>query len=243
LGVLPKTVGVIVGALSVAGGLWIVAAGVFATLREVPGATEGGGNPLTVAAEQLALLKDAQFARFIATRGLLIATALGPPYLLSLTGEERAQGLGTLGPFVLASASAGLLSSYLWGRLSDVSSRRVLRLAAVVGAVALGAGALVGGVLEPQQPVLLLAAILFVLMVAHRGVRLGRSTHLVDMAGTEQRAAYTALSNSLVGLLLLLGGTFGLVAQLAGVPAVLAVFSLMCLGAAFTASGLEEVQK
>jgi hypothetical protein len=242
LGVLSKTIAVIVGTLSVAGGLWIAAAAVFATVREVPGATEGGGNPLKVAVEQLVLLKDAQFRRFIATRGLLIATALGPPYLLSLAGEERDQGLGALGPFVLASSLAGLLSSYIWGRLSDVSSRRVLVLAAVVGAVALGGGALVGGVLKPQHPVLPLASILFVLMVAHRGVRLGRSTHLVDMAGAERRAAYTALSNSLVGLLLVLAGGFGLIAQLAGVPAVLTVFSLMCVGAAFGAYGLEEVQ-
>ena len=99
-----------------------------------------------------------------------------------------------------------------------------------------------GGVIKPQQPVLLLASTLFVLMVAHRGVRLGRSTHLVDMAGVERRAAYTALSNCLIGLLLVLGGGFGLIAQLAGVPAVLAVFSLMCVGAAFGAYGLREVQ-
>ncbi len=244
LGVLSKTVAVVVGALMVAGGLWIAAALVFASLREVPTTTEGEDNSLKETSRQWLLpLKDKQFVRFTAARGLLIATALGPPFLLSLSGEGAHEGLGALGPFVLASALAGLVSSYIWGRLSDVSSRRVIMLAAIVGAGALGGGALVGGVLEPEYPVWPLAGILFVLMVAHHGVRLGRSTHLVDMARAERRASYTALSNSFVGLLLLLGGGFGLMAQLAGVPAVLAVFALMCVAAAITAHGLEEAQR
>ena len=43
------------------------------------GVTEGGGDPIAVAREQFSLLwRDAQLRRFIATRGLLIATALAP---------------------------------------------------------------------------------------------------------------------------------------------------------------------
>jgi hypothetical protein len=83
---------------------------------------------------------------------------------------------------------------------------------------------------------------LFVLMVAYQGVRVGRSTHIVDMADEETRAAYTALSNSVIGILLLVGGLFGLVAEAAGVALVLALFSVMCIGAGILAQGLEEVQ-
>lgn len=58
-----------------------------------------------------------------------------------------------------------------------------------------------------------LPAMLFVLMIAHQGARLGRSVHVVDMADLNNRATYTALSNSVVGLVLLAGGVFGVIAQ------------------------------
>ena len=43
----------------------------------------------------------------------------------------------------------------------------------------------------------------------HQGVRLGRTTHVVDMADEDSRAAYTALSNTIIGVVLLAGGIFG----------------------------------
>ena len=249
LGLLPVSVGVVAGALFVAGAAWILAGLVFTTLREVPGATGGGGNPLAVAREQADLLrKDPQLVRFIVTRGLLVGTALSPPFLLALAGQSGGKALGTLGPFVIASGLAAILSAHVWGRLSDRSSRRVLMLAGLVGAAANGTAALLGG-LAPQVfgggmtgMAWLLPVLLFVLMIAHQGVRLGRSTHVVDMATAETRAAYTALSNTIIGAWLLVGGVFGLVAEAAGVPVTLALFALMCLAAALIARGLREVQ-
>ena len=89
---------------------------------------------------------------------------------------------------------------------------------------------------------LLLPALLFVLMIAHQGVRLGRSVHVVDMADRDSRATYTALSNSVVGLILLAGGIFGVIAQWLGIGAVLAIFTLMAALAIRAAAGLDEVQ-
>ncbi len=243
-GLLEKSVSVIAAVLFVAGGLWIAAAGIFSTLKETAGASEGGGNPIAVAIGQLSLLRDdPQLTRFIVTRGLLISTALAPPYVLSVVSRGNEQQLGVLGPFVLASALAAVSSSYIWGRLSDKSSRKVLMLAAIVGALALAAGIVVAGVIEPLEPVLPMSAVLFLLMVAYQGVRLGRSTHLVDMVDENKRAAYTALSNSIVGLLLVFGSIFGAIAQFAGEAFVLALFAVMCVAAAVAARGLREVQE
>lgn len=80
-------------------------------------------------------------------------------------------------------------------------------------------------------------------MIAYQGVRLGRSTHLVDMASEETRAAYTALSNTLIGFLLLAGGGFGFLAQAQGEVTVIAVFAVMSLLAVPVALSLEEVQQ
>jgi hypothetical protein len=90
---------------------------------------------------------------------------------------------------------------------------------------------------KPFRPVML-----FVLVVAHQGVRLGRSVHIIDMADLDKRATYTALSNSVVGVVLLAGGVFGVIAYWLGIGMVLALFTLMAVLAMAAASRLEEVQ-
>lgn len=79
-------------------------------------------------------------------------------------------------------------------------------------------------------------------MIAHQGVRLARSVHVVDMADRDNRATYTALSNSVVGLTLLAGGVFGVVAQWLGIGVVLAIFTLMAALAIMAGAGLDDVQ-
>ncbi|MHC9511461.1 MFS transporter [Kangiella sp. M94] len=234
----------VLGGLLVAGALWIFASVLFTSLAEEKGATEGGGNPLTVARENLSLLiKDRQLVRFIAVRGLLIATALAPPFMVTLIGESAvANGLSGLGSLVFASALASLLSSYVWGHLSDRSSRRVLIYSGLFAAVALALTALFDwqGWLHKS---IVLPALLFILMIAYHGVRLGRSTHLVDMADADNRAAYTALSNTIIGLLLLAGSVFSVIAEYFGLHAVMIVMTLMCLLSSWIALGLNEVQE
>ncbi len=244
-GVLDHSVAVIALVMSLGGVFWILAAILFSTLAENPGATEGGGNPISVVLEQSKLLtQDPQLVRFIATRGLLMVTALAPPFLLALAGSQGSGQLGQLGPFVVASSLAAVISGFVWGRLSDASSRKVLILAGCLAAAVLGASALLGlsspGTLAQ---VYVGPTLLFVLVVAHQGVRLGRSTHIVDMTGESRRAAYTALSNTIVGVLLMIGATFALVAEVAGVPIVLVIFAVMAVGAILVATTLDEVQK
>ncbi|MEO1642039.1 MAG: MFS transporter [Pseudomonadota bacterium] len=237
----------VIGGLVVAGGLWIGAAALFSTLKEVQGATEGGGNAWNAFKENFGLLaEDAQLRRFILVRGLLISTALAPPFMVALraggTEGSAADAFGSLGLLVIASAGASLLSSYVWGRLSDRSSRWVLILSGVAGAVALAA-TLGLHVMEALQAVYALPLVLFGLMIAYQGVRLGRSTHLVDMASEDTRAAYTALSNTIIGVLLLAGGGFSLMAAFFGTPTVIALMAGMSLLAAGFAFGLDEVQE
>jgi len=242
-GVIPLSVTSVAVLLACGGATWIAAAALFATLPEEPGATGGGGNALQVAHEQVALLREPQLFRFIVTRSLLVGTALAPPYFMAIAGERASGGIGELGPFVLASSIASMVSAYVWGRLSDRSSRMVLVLSGLCAAAILG---LVAGLslVEPQwaRTPLVLAAALFGLMIAYQGVRRGRSTHIVDMAPASQRAAYTALSNTAVGLVLVLGGGFGFVSDAIGPEAVLAIFAAMCLAGAAFAATLEEAQ-
>lgn len=248
-GLLERSVGVIAVALVAAGGLWIGSALLFASLAEQPGATEGGGNPLTVAFAQFGLLRrDPQLVRFIAVRCLLLATTLAPPFLLAMGGRASGEQAVGLGPFVIASALATVMSSYVWGRLADVSSRRVLRTAGALGVASLAVAAAAGAGQGAAASLAIasawaLPALVFVLAIAEQGVRLGRTTHVVDMADRERRAAYTALSNTITGVAMLGAGVFGIVDQLWGEVAVLALFAAMCAVAVWLSRGLEDVQR
>lgn len=245
-GVLTKDVQTIVAVLFIAGGLWIAAAGLFSTLAEEPGATEGGGNPFRVAVDHFGLLaSDGQLVRFIVVRALLIATALAPPYLLAMAGAESGGGLAGLGMFLVASSVAAIIGGYVWGRASDRSSRKVLIAAGLMAAVTFVAAIAVdsmSGALDGGGGYLL-AVLLFCLQLAYQGVRLARSTHLTDMADRDSRAAYTALSNTIIGVLLLAGAGVGFLASAFGEAAVLGLFAAMCVAASLAALGLKEVQQ
>jgi hypothetical protein len=244
IGWIPLTVPVVAGMVALGGACWLLAAFIFGLIREEPGATVGGVNGLAAVVAQFGLLRsDAQLRQLIVTRILLLSTALAPPFYIALSGDSAASGLGTLGPFMIASAAAGLSSTYVWGRFSDKSSRLVLILASALAVLANGVAAFLALAMPiVLQEVSLLPALLFVLMIAHQGVRLGRSVHVVDMADRDNRATYTALSNSVVGLILLAAGVFGVIAQWLGIGAVLAIFTSMAALAIVAAAGLDDVQ-
>lgn len=222
--------------------LWMFAAYIFSTIYEAKGATEGGGNPISVFQENLHFLKeDKQLRLFIITRALLVSSALAPPFMVALTNESNSEETINLGILLFASSFAALLSSYVWGRLADKSSRLVLLLSGAVTLISLVltnlayyTGTLSNGWALP--------VFLFVLMIAYQGVRLGRSTYLVDMASQDNRATYTALSNTIIGVFLLISSVFGYLASLMGINVVINVFAVMAFFACITAYKLEEVQ-
>ncbi len=243
-GWIPLTIPVVASMVAIGGICWLLAALIFGLIREDPGGTTGGIDGLRAIIAQLGLLgSEAQLRRLIVTRTLLLSTALAPPFYIALSGDNTASGLGTLGSFMIAAAAASILSTYVWGRFSDRSSRLVLMLAASLAVLANAAAAFLALAMpEALNEESVLPALLFVLMIAHQGVRLGRSVHVVDMADRDNRATYTALSNSVVGLILLAGGVFGVIAQWLGIGAVLAIFTSMAALAIFAAAGLDDVQ-
>ncbi|MEL7298743.1 MAG: MFS transporter [Pseudomonadota bacterium] len=240
VGLLPLAPDLIAAALAMAGGLWLLGAAVFLRLDE----QAAEADPSAMGTRDLVqpLTEDPEFRAYLATRGLLIATALAPPFIVLLSSGTEKAGLGNLGVLIIASALAAIASSYVWGRLSDVSSRRTLALSGALAALALGIAAALGWATESIN-LLVLAAVLFVAQIAYEGVRAGRKTHLTDMDTGDEKALYTALSNTMIGVLLLAGGAFGLLADALGAAAVLAVFAAMAALAAGVALSLSEVQE
>lgn len=225
-----------------AGVLWLLAAISYSRLQEHPGATSGGANAILEALSSLKLLRsDKVFAHFCWTRTLLLSTALAFPFYAALANDSG-QGLATLGGMVAAGGLAGLLAGPVWGRWSDRSSRQVMITTGVMAGV-LGLLTWVSHPYAPQWPLQgwVFSGLYFFIALAHQGVRVARSTYLVDIAPASKRASYTAVSNTLIGGLLLLTSSIGALTPWLGAAGVIGLFGIMALLAAASAYRLPEV--
>lgn len=242
VGIIPLTVTALGLTCMIAGGLWLAGAAVFTRLDEASDDGSVGEGALSFSHLIAPLKQDAMLRRFILARACLTVTALCPPFILMLSAGAEGGEVGTLGPLLLASAAASILSSWVWGRLSDRSSRQTLMAAGAMAAVTYAALALWALSHDGKVTSLIAVGTLFLAQIAYEGVRAGRKLHLTDMAEDAARARYTALSNSIIGIVLLVGGVFGLLSDMIGAAGVIAIFAgVSALGALF-ASGLEEVQ-
>lgn len=225
----------VMAAIGMASALWLLGALLFSTLEENASEPEkGAGLNLSP------LREDARLRRFVAARGALTVTALAPPYFVLLgEGQSALQALGAL---VLASSAASFLSSYVWGRLADRSSRLVLAASGVLAALFMALAVLADLAGWAGAP-WVIPALLFGLMLAYHGVRQGRSVYLVDFAPGEQRSTYAALANTSIGLLLLAVGVLGGALAALGPQVALAGFALLSLLGAALSLGLDEVER
>ncbi|MDX1345816.1 MAG: MFS transporter, partial [Sedimenticolaceae bacterium] len=235
--------GIFAGLLITGGILWIFAAIAFAAIREQPGATEGGGNALAVAFEQLQMLKtNKEFRHFVMARGMLLAVALAPPFYVLVAQQQSDAGLLGLGALIIANGLATSLSAPFWGYLGDRSSRLVMVLAAAgAGLLGIFTWAAVEQGWQWATGELGLAVIFLLLNIMHGGVRLGRKVYLVDMATGENRAALVAVSNTVIGVLMLAGGLVGLVGEWLGAAATVLLLGVLSLLAAIYISRLPQV--
>jgi hypothetical protein len=245
LGLLPNTasVSVFVGLLGGGAVLWLLAAWSFARIVEFPGATDGGVNGMAEAFARLSLLRtDAPFRHFVIARALAMGSGLAAPFYVALARDALGEAVALLGAFILLEGLAGLLSSPVWGRWSDRSSRQVFAAASALAAllsIAVAMAAWVG--LSGTVAMVFYPLAFFGLGVAHAGVRLGRKTYLVDMSDGNQRTDYVAVSNTVIGGLLLLTGALGALAALVSVPGTVLLLGLCGLLGAALSLRLKEV--
>ncbi|WP_455366938.1 MFS transporter [Kaarinaea lacus] len=223
--------------------LWLVGVVLFSSILEEPGATEGGGNALSSAIKSLGLLlTDRHFRQFVVLRSLLLSVALLPPFFVILAQQHTASNISSLGWLIIANGIAGALSAVVWGKLSDRSSRSVMVITAVITAIT----GLSAFLLTYSESVLLSEPALYTFMfflisIAHGGARLGRKVYLVDMATTETRSQYVAVSNTVIGLVMLVAGSIGVLADIFGVHYVILILSLIAVVAAFYAKHVPDV--
>lgn len=245
LALLPDSggLGLYAGLLLVAAGLWLAAAGAYSRVVEYPGATEGGANGFTEALARLALLRDdAPFRRFVIARALAMGSGLAAPFYIALARDELGSAALLLGIFIAVEGLAALVSSPLLGRWADRSSRWVFAIAcALAGALSIVVALWSWADLPATAALWFYPLAFFGLGVAHAGVRLGRKTYLVDMAEGNRRTEYVAVSNTVIGFLLLLTGLVGALAAAISVEVAIVLLGLAGLAGAVVSLGWKEV--
>ena len=224
--------------------MWVLAAFVYSAIKEYKGETSGGGNALREAIDRLNLLKsDKPFRNFVIARALLLCSALTAPFYVVLSQTYVGKEISILGIFVIAGGISSSLSAPFWGRMADVSSKRVMVNAALITSL-LGIlmFMLVTWVPFLRENYWLYPAAFFILGIAHSGVRLGRKTYIIDMAGGNKRTDYVAVSNTVIGIILLLTGGISALASLISPEGIIMVLSLFGLVGAYQSTRLPDVE-
>ncbi len=227
--------------VAVAGFAWWLATLVISAIDEPEQEPRKSDNQFW---KRLKLLRnDSQFLRFVIARALLTSSALVAPYYVMLhTGSDNP--LAGFGALLLASGVASLIASPLWGRLADSSSRLTLVLSAtLVSLLGLATVGLHVTLPEIFKTAWLVPLLYFCLELAHQGIRVGRKTYVVDMATDDNRVDYVSVSNSAIGLILLLLGVISSALSALLPPATLiALLSLLSAAGAILGRSLPNVE-
>lgn len=229
--------------LVAAAAAWVLAAAVFARVEEAPGdraAGDDGPGPITLAVGYLR--DDVPFRRFVVARSLLLVSALSPPFVVSLaTARTDGVGLQGLGPFVLGNGIAALVAGRFWGGASDRSSRRTMMWAAGLASAVVLAFVALTRIDAVADAVWLYPVTYFLLAVAHTGSRVGRKTYVVDLADGNTRTDYIAVSNSAMGLVLLVTGALSAALATLGVAVALVFLGVLGVVGVAVSASLPEV--
>lgn len=227
-----------------AGLLWVMGAAVYSRVKEFPGETSGGRITFGDAISRLSLLKkERHFRNFVITRSLLLCSALTAPYYIVLAQEYLGKDLFILGLFIVANGVASSISAPVWGKWADVSSRKVMvRAALITAATGIVLFVIVTWIPGLNHSYWIYPTAFFILGIAHSGVRLGRKTYVIDMAGGNRRTDYVAVSNTIIGVVLLITGGISALASFIPAEGIILILSMFGLAGAITGSRLPEVE-
>lgn len=224
---------------------WLAGLVVYAGIREpavAPDATVlDDGEPGWLRSSWALVAGDATFRWFVGVRALLLVSALSPPFVVALGVHHASAGLSGLGLFVLAQGVANLVGGRLFGRLADRSSRRLMVAAAAAASTLVVAFLIALRVPTLRESEWLYPLTYLLLALVHLGTRVARKTYVVDVAEGDRRTEYVAVSNTAMGVLLLLAGALTAVLALWGDEVALVLLAVLGFVGALLGRRLPEV--
>lgn len=189
--------------------------------------------------------EDVPFRRFVIMRSLLLVSALSPPFVITLAVSSGAGALSGLGGFIIASGLSAVIGGPLFGRIADRASRTLMAVGAGLASMTLVLMLVLSALPSFGGDTVWGAAVFvttyFLLTLVHTGVRVGRKTYIVDMAKGHQRTNYVAVSNSAMGIILLVAGGISSLLALWGVEWAIAFLAALGFLGVIVAARLPDV--
>lgn len=151
-----------------------------------------------------------QLGLFILVRSCFVHTALiAPFYIIWASSLSSQNGLITLSSFIIAQASAGILSSYTWGTLSDHNAKLTMQLGAlIVLLVCLATVFIIQFELTQSIHSIWFIVGYFLISIGHNGARSGRKIYALDVKEGSDRTDFIGKSNTSIGAVILFLGAF-----------------------------------
>lgn len=128
------------------------------------------------------------------------------------------------------------------GKLSDISSKKAIILGATISTILTFVVFFLDFFYENIfATIWLMPLIYFIFAVGFQGIRIGRKTYLVDLAGGNKRTDYVAVSNSVIGVILLFTGLIGTLSSIIGISGIILLLAIFGIIGIFIATKLPEV--
>ena len=198
----------------------------FSLLAEPPDAVPARKTSLTqqLARAAHAIKTDVSFRRYIFTRMALLFARTGMPFITVFAKRHMAVSDAFIGTMVSITLGSALFAGLLWGRLNDRRGSRPVLIASCLLGVA---QCLLGIALLPTHSVALLVAALVLGGVSSAGFNVSLITLLLDVVPADQRPLYIGLSNTTLGIVMLLTSLVGLIVDSLGFAACF-LFCALC---------------
>jgi MFS transporter len=213
--------------------------------REAQRQKSQSSEPLSSSIREMLLTQA--YRRFLLAETFLIPATQGLVFFSIFGRREFHLDLTALGLLLVSDALAPLIGNYLWGKLADHQSNRLvlagaglLSLVAPLAAVALH---LSGETLSQTFVLALFALIVFVIGVASAGADLATKNLMLELAPDEKRPVYIGVNDTLVALPTMLLAIGGPAIDWFGFLPVFVVMGLFGIGAAAVAATLPRGQR
>ncbi len=164
---------------------------------------------------------DAQYQRYIVMRVALLAASACVPFLTVYAKRALGVNDGFIGTLISVTLACSLLSNMVWARLSDRSGNRlVMIIAAVMGLIFCAVAAIITG-LTPDASNSDLAHLALIGLfgfsgVLQTGINLASLPLMIEVAPVNNQSLYIGLSNTILGVMILLTSSVGIIVDQLG---------------------------
>ena len=163
--------------------------------------------------------QDLNYRRFLILRWALSAAGMAAPFYVVYAKRVLGVPTGMVGIYLSAMSLVGIVSTLLWGRLSDRRGNKLVIQVSTLAGLLVPLVTLLAPALQAilsQTTIHYAFTLPFMLLGAFNGgTRIGGTNLLLEIAPASERPIYIGLTNTLLGIALFLSAVSGVIVDLA----------------------------